>query len=604
MRRASAGTDFTMFRPVLLLSAVTAALASPIKHAPNAQYDYIVVGGGTSGLVIANRLSENANVSVLVIEAGDSVLHNPNVTAVDGYGLAFGSDIDWQYQTVNQTYGGKSPQVMRAGKALSGTSAINGMAYTRAEDVQIDAWQQIGNEGWTWDSLFPYYLQSENLTIPSRSQRLEGATFNASYNGEQGPLTVGFGAIPANNLTATLNATFHGLGVPWSYDVNGGKMRGINIYPSTINLDANVREDAARAYYWPVASRPNLHLLLNTFANRIVWRGEARKGDVTAAGVEFSSANGTTTVVTARQEVIISAGSLKSPGILELSGIGNAALLKKHNITVQVNLPTVGENLQDQTNAHTEAATYSELTGTKYVVYPNVYDVYGNETISVAQAIRKQIGHYANATAEVSGGVMKASDLKDLFEVQYDLIFNQRVPIAEILYYPGTGATLASESWTLLPFARGNVHIASADPTAMPTINPNYYMFDWDLDSQIAVAKYIRDSFAAAPLGHLVKGMATPAPDVVAQDASDAEWKAWLFDGNYRSNFHPVGTAAMMPREKGGVVDTKLKVYGTTNVRVVDASVLPYQVCGHLVSTLYAVAERAAYLIKDESAFF
>ncbi|OJJ99629.1 hypothetical protein ASPACDRAFT_1888314 [Aspergillus aculeatus ATCC 16872] len=591
-----------MFRPFVLLSALTAALASPIAHASQAEYDYIVIGGGTSGLVIANRLSENANVSVLVIEAGDSVLHNANVTAVDGYGLAFGTGIDWQYQTVNQTYGGKSQMVMRAGKALSGTSAINGMAYTRAEDVQIDAWQQIGNRGWTWDSLFPYYLQSENLTIPTRSQRLDGATFNTSYNGEQGPLTVGWGEIPTNNLTATINATFQGLGVPWSEDVNGGKMRGINIYPATINVAANVREDAARAYYWPVAARPNLHLLLNTFANRLIWQDEAPKGEaVTAAGVELTTANGTTTVVTARQEVIISAGSLKSPAILELSGIGNATLLHKHNISVQVDLPAVGENLQDQTNTHAEAATHATLAGTKYVVYPDIYDVYGNETAAVAASLRKKLDDYAHAAAAVSHGVITPAHLKELFEVQYDLIFTQRVPIAEILYYPGGSASISSESWTLLPFARGNVHIASADPAAMPAINPNFYMFDWDLDSQIAVSRYIRETFHAQPLQGLVEGVTVPP---LEDDASDEEWKAWLLDGNYRSNFHPVGTAAMMPREKGGVVDPSLKVYGTRNVRVVDASVLPFQVCGHLTSTLYAVAERAAELIKQESALF
>ncbi|KJK77220.1 hypothetical protein H634G_07527 [Metarhizium anisopliae BRIP 53293] len=593
-----------MFRPLVLLSTLTATLACPTRQIKTAsKYDYIVIGGGTSGLVIANRLSEDRNVSVLVIEAGKSVLNNANVTDVDGYGLAFGTDIDWQYKSVNQTYGGNKELVFRAGKAVAGTSAINGMAYTRAEDVQIDAWQTIGNEGWTWEKLLPYYLQSEKLTIPSQSQVSKGASYNASLHGKSGPLDVGFFDIPDNDLTGVLNTTMNGLGIPWVEDVNGGKMRGFNIFPSTINVAANVREDAARAYYWPVASRQNLHLLVDTFVNRIIWQDKANNSDhVTASGVEVTLANGTTSVVSANREVIVSAGALKSPGILELSGIGDATLLEKHEIPVQVNLPTVGENLQDQTNAQSGAAIKANMTSATHVVYPNVYDIYGNQTDSLALSMQKKIKDYARATAEVSNGIMKASDLEALFQVQYDLIFKQRTPIAEILYSARGDNAISSEYWTLLPFARGNVHISSSDPTAMPIINPNFFMLDWDLDSMIAVAKYIRTSFSAGPLGKLVEGVTIPDPAVVGDDASDAAWKKWLLDGHYRSNFHPVGTAAMMPREKGGVVDNKLKVYGTSNVRVVDASILPYQVCGHLTSTLYAMAELTAELIKHDSA--
>ncbi|BCR95033.1 GMC family oxidoreductase [Aspergillus luchuensis] len=592
-----------MLRSLTLLGALSTALAAPSTRHSGSQYDYIVVGGGTSGLVVANRLSENPNVSVLIIEAGGSVLNNSNVTDVDGYGLAFGTDIDWQYETTNQSYAGNAPQVLRAGKALSGTSAINGMAYTRAEDVQVDAWQTIGNEGWTWDSLFPYYRKSENLTVPTASQRARGATYDPNANGEEGPLSVAWPDIPANNLTNTLNATFQGLGVPWTEDVNGGKMRGFNVYPSTIDYTAYVREDAARAYYWPIASRPNLHLMLDTFVNRLVWKNGGSQGNATAAGVEITSSNGTISVIGASQEVIISAGSLKSPGILELSGIGNRDILERYNISVRVDLPTVGENLQDQTNAGLGASTTPGLTGTKTVVYPNIYDVLGNDTLAVAQSVRRQLKQWANETAKVSSGTMKAEDLEALFQLQYDLIFKDKITIAEILYYPGSTSSISAQYWALMPFARGYVHIGSADPTAKPIINPNYYKFDWDLTSQIAVAKYVRKTFQAAPLANLVTEETNPGFEAVAANGSEEDWKAWLLT-QYRSNFHPVGTAAMMPKDKGGVVSDRLTVYGTSNVRVVDASVLPFQVCGHLVSTLYAVAERASDLIKADSGLF
>ncbi|KAL4888773.1 alcohol oxidase [Aspergillus ambiguus] len=592
-----------MFGKLSFLSALSLAATGPWSNSISTKYDYIVVGGGTSGLAVANRLSEDLNVNVLIIEAGDSVLNNPNVTNVDGFGYAFGTDIDWQYKSTNQTYGGNLSQVLRAGKALGGTSAINGMCYTRAEDVQIDAWEAIGNEGWTWENLFPYYLKSENFTVPSKSQASLGASYNASFHGHDGIVDIAFTHIKSNNLTTYLNQTYRGMGLSWAEDVNSGKMRGFSMFPSTINYEEYVREDAARAYYWPYKSRGSLHVLLNTFANRILWTRESRDDHVTASGVEITSSNGTVSVIDVQKEVIISAGALKTPGILELSGIGNPSVLAKHNISVQVDLPTVGENLQDQVNSHMEAMSNVSISGGTTVAYPDVYDIFGDETESVAQKIRENLKQYAAETAKVNGDVMKASDLEHLFEVQHDLIFKGKVPIAEVLNYPGSEKSVSAEFWALLPFARGSVHISSANPREFPVINPNYFMFDWDLQSYVAVAKYIRRAFETYPLASIVRE-SSPGYDVVSQNASEESWKNWAFDGNYRSNFHPVGTAGMMPRALGGVVNEHLTVYGTTNVRVVDASALPFQISGHLVSTLYALAERAADFIKTDAARF
>nr|BBE38580.1 FAD-dependent glucose dehydrogenase [Aspergillus bisporus]BBE38581.1 FAD-dependent glucose dehydrogenase [synthetic construct] len=592
-----------MIRVFAFLSAFSAALAAPVASSAAVKYDYVIVGGGTSGLVIANRLSENENVSVLVIEAGDSVLNNVNVTDVNGYGRAFGTAIDWQYESVPQIYGGNSTQVLRAAKALGGTSTINGMSFTRAEDVQIDAWETIGNDGLTWNNLWPYYMKSENFTIPTEQQQLAGAAYNPEYHSETGPVKIAFSNFPPSNVTTFVNETMQSFGVPWSPDVNGGKMRGFSVFPLTLDYENYVRDDAARAYYWPFEARPNLHVLLNTFAYRIVWTGAVSNGQVTASGVEVTFANGTVGVVGANQEVIVSAGALKTPGILELSGIGNPPILADNNIAVQVNLPTVGENLQDQITSTMGASGFEDITGAKTVVYANVHDIFGDDAESFAKSVANNIPQYAKQIATVSGNTMTAKNLQTLFNVQYDLIFNQNISIAEILYIPTGTKALNSLYWGLLPFARGNVHISSSDPKAMPVINPNYFMFDWDTDSQVAIAKYIRKSWETAPLKTLIQDETLPGYGAVPQGASDDEWKQWLIS-TYRSNFHPVGTAAMMPREIGGVVDVNHTVYGTTNVRVVDASVLPFQVCGHLVSTLYAEAERVADLIKASSPLY
>lgn len=496
------------------------------------------------------------------------------------------------------------------------------MAYTRAEDIQIDAWQTIGNDGWTWDSLLPYYLKSENLTAPTTEQAARGASYDADVHGYDGDLLVGWATIAENNLTATLNQTLNGLGVPWTADVNGGKMRGFNVFPSTIDYANYVREDAARAYYWPVAAaRDNLHVLTNTFVNRITWANSTKCGSAQAAGVEVTQADGSVATIAVQREVVLSAGALKSPGILELSGVGSPAVLAQHDIPVRVVLPAVGENLQDQANTDMGAdTTAADLAGTKTVIYPDVYDLFAaNETEALRQRLGASLAQYANDTAAANGGVMKPADLQDLFQVQLDLIFTGRAPVAEILFYPGGGAALSSEYWSLLPFSRGSVHIGSAEPAAMPVINPNYFMLGFDTEMHVAVAKYIRKIFQSAPLSDNIQEETAPGQSVLSATATDEEWEQWLMNGNCkycvispdrtdlfsnpslldRSNFHPVGTAAMMPRDIGGVVNEKFQVYGTKNVRVVDASVLPYQVCGHLTSTLYAVSERAADIIKN-----
>jgi choline dehydrogenase-like flavoprotein len=196
------------------------------------------------------------------------------------------------------------------------------MTYVRAEKAQIDSWADLGNPGWNWDNLFPYYLKSESFDVPTPAQLAAGASYEAVDHSESGLLKVGYPyGLLNGSLHETVIYTWANLGIPHNLDVNGGSVRGFTVWQSTLDRETNVREDAARAYYYPFQNRPNLHVYLNTTANRITWKN---CGGVVADGVEVTYQNGTVGTLSASKEVILSAGSLRSPAILELSGIGNS----------------------------------------------------------------------------------------------------------------------------------------------------------------------------------------------------------------------------------------------------------------------------------------
>jgi choline dehydrogenase-like flavoprotein len=200
------------------------------------------------------------------------------------------------------------------------------MTYLRAEAAQIDAWEQIGNQGWSWESLMPYYKKSEYIQEPSISQLLRGASFDPKTHGTSGPLAVGWtDNMMGEEVISSINRTLEVLGLPLNEEPNAGSMRGLTVFPKTIEQADNVREDAGRAYYWPVSRRPNLDIFLESFVEKIIWHPESENQDSgrTASGVVFVGRNGTRSTILANREVILSAGSLRSPLLLEQSGVGN-----------------------------------------------------------------------------------------------------------------------------------------------------------------------------------------------------------------------------------------------------------------------------------------
>ncbi|KAL9622538.1 MAG: hypothetical protein Q9160_003035 [Pyrenula sp. 1 TL-2023] len=570
------------------------------SSAAQSTFDYIIIGGGTSGLAVANRLSERANITVAVIEPGGDQRYNPNVTSVDGFTSAFNTSIDWSYRSAPQGSAGNRELTYYAGKALGGTSTINGMTYIRGEVAQFDAWEAIGNQGWNWINLLPYYRKSEAFYPPTLAQQEAGSSYIAECHGFGGPVTVGNPYDLANgSFFDVALSSWQRLGQPENLDLNSGHVQGFATWPQTLNRTANVRQDAARAYYYPIENRPNLVVIRGT-ANKILWK-EVDCGDpIHAEAVELTEMDGNVKSIRATREVILSAGAFRSPAILELSGVGNPKILSRLGIDIQLSNPAVGESLQDQpANLFTYQLTNETgIEGfTPWANFATANDLFGDQTSEIANYTRHQLHSWAVRVANSSDGAVNATALEYLFRVQHNLIFRQNVPCVEMLLDVTHNASL-TPFWNLLPFSRGSVHIASTDPLSYPIIDPNFLSLDWETDIQAAIARTIRKFWGTQPIRNYGVVETSPGLSVVPLNATDSQWERYI-KSTVSPNYHPLGSASMLPRELGGVVDSNLTVYGTSNVRVVDASVLPFQPSGHLTSTLYAVAERISDVIKD-----
>ncbi|KAL4871190.1 hypothetical protein BDV12DRAFT_194553 [Aspergillus spectabilis] len=521
---------------------ITPAIASDSK--PD-RFNFVIIGGGTAGLAVANRLSEIPDLIVAVIEAGEDEGNNPNVTSVEGFGggTGFNTHIDWLYETTEQTHAGGRQLEYHSGKAWGGTSTINGMTYIRAEDAQIDAWERVGNTGWNWTSLWPYHLKSEQFGSPSQAQLAVGASYMESYHGRTGPVNVAYQYGLHNGSFASLvNHAWQNLGMSFNPDVSGGNLRGF-------------------------FNRPNL-AIIRGHVDRISW-ADTKGSRALADGVEYTAPDGSVKILYAKKEVIVAAGSVRSPAILELSGVGNPKIMEQLDIPVKVPLPSVGEKGLEQPNSFMMYSSNSTFDGfVPYVTYMTASDILGPETQTISAQIASQLKSWAAQIAEDSGHAISASAIEQLYQVQHDLIFNHDVPFVEILT-TALGENVGSAFFILLPFSRGSVHINSADSSDYPSVNPNYFQINWDLILQRKVAQTVAKFWHTNPVHSLVGQRLEPPISDLPSNATDEVWDNWVIS-SFTANHHLLGTTVMLPRELGGVVDSNLVVYGTQNVRVVD----------------------------------
>ncbi|KAK7627070.1 hypothetical protein BKA81DRAFT_50296 [Phyllosticta paracitricarpa] len=687
-----------MFSQLALLLAVSLpSLARPINDTILDEYDYIIVGGGASGLTVANRLTEDSSVTVLVLEAGPSDQNeewirvpyfmgndpSPPADALSGH-----LDYDWNFGTEEQTSLDGATRHYPLGRGIGGGTLINGLLWNRGNAGDYDEWETLGNDGWNWDNMLQYFEKSEKFTTDVTAS--DASTYSipatdASVHGTSGPVNVSFQQYfyPATqNVYAALNE----LGVPTdSSDPNNGESAGNSFLPMALDPTSRTRSDARRALYDPVSSRDNLYisngqfvtklnienvvqpaneatvhatsrgqgdhpgLKLNTLVNvlsknvnifnlmpvgslkelfglRKVKRSPPRpmpkreKKEKRAlpnfriTGVEYGTdAGATRRNIAARREVILAAGAIHTPLLLQLSGIGDESFLSSMNVTTAVDLPGVGNNYQD----HFQIATYAPYGNNSFPIcesygadsaadVANREEFYSSHTgpwtagapNGVAfPSLKSMSSNYSSIASSAQGqtsGQYLAENLDDTVIAGYEKqkailvanLQNENRSQFEILNDNAGHLTYS----VMRPFGRGQVRIRSRNPFDTPVIDPRYGSNPIDLQFFMEALRFNSRLQATNAMSELQPSESYPT---AAQVADDAQLMTLIKQAIF-TEYHPTGTASMMPLDLGGVVDARLKVYGTQNLRIVDGSVMPMIPAAHLQACIYGVAEKVS----------
>ena len=526
-------------------------------------YDIVIVGGGSAGCVLATRLSEHEDCRVCLIEAGGRDWH-PFYHVPAGFAKMTKGIGSWGWSTVPQKHLDGRSLIYTQAKVIGGGSTINAQVYTRGNALDYDEWRQLGCEGWGYEDVLPYFRKAER-----------NDTHEDRYHGTEGPLGVSRPAAALPICDAFLEAA-ESLGIPRNPDLAGENQEGVGYYQLT---QSNARRSsAAIAYLRPALRRPNLDLRLNAQVLRL----ETDKGRAT--GVVIADGTGES-VIRADTEVVVSSGSIGSPKLLMLSGIGPADHLRSHGLTIACEHPGVGSNLQD----HLDFCTIAECTG------EHTYDKYARpfwSAVAGARYLLTRKGPVASSLFE-TGGFWYVEEGARSPDIQFHLGLGSGIE-AGIARMERDGVTLNSAY--MRPRSRGTVRLASANPSDRPLIDPNYWSDMHDRDMAVRGLKLAQKILAAAPLAPYVSREVLPGPEV----RTDEDYFAYAA-AMAKTDHHPSGTCRM-GSDPDAVVTPRLSFNGIDGLRVVDASIMPRLISSNTNAATIMIAEKAADMIKADHA--
>ncbi|KAJ6565228.1 hypothetical protein DFH09DRAFT_1474654 [Mycena vulgaris] len=531
---------------------------------------YVVVGGGTAGLVVATRLSEDSANTVIVLEAGSDGFNNPNIgnLSLSSIQSLPGSSVDWNYTSLPLTFASNQIINMTRGRVLGGSSALNGALITRPNKIDLNLWElAFGAIGWNWNTISAAIKKAEHFSATP------GLTSILAFHGTTGPIFDSQQTPVGNVWVQGVVPAVLAAGGTESIDPNGGDARGIYYTPKAM-FPNSTRSYSANSYYEPNAGRPNLHVMVNVTVSRILW-GNSKNGKAVATGVEYINAAGEKLTVNG-DRVILSAGVFGTPQVLELSGVGNPTIINPLGISTVVNLPAVGENLSEQPTTIYLAAFASGITDTG-VQLPNNF-----ESPRTLLSSTEWITAFTLLQTAPPG-------LSDAAHKAVIALFLSNSPIVEFMGFPTPShAGLIFLPILLHPMSRGSSHIVSANATAAPSFDLALIQSPFDLYILTKAIQRARRFASQAPLtpflaGELLPGAAITTDAQFSQYVKDSMGVAW----------HPLGTAAI-----GSVVDANLRVKGTTNVFVADGSIIPIQPSSHPSAIIYGIGEQAAAMLK------
>lgn len=528
------------------------------------RFDYVIVGAGSAGCVLANRLSADPRNRVLLLEAGGEDT-NPWIHIPLGYGKLFvDPKVNWMFQTTPQPHLDDRIINQPRGKVLGGSSSINGLVYVRGQAEDFDGWRDLGNVGWGFEDVLPYFRKAED--------QARGAD---EFHGQGGPLPVSDQGSP-HPLCDAFVAAAQQAGHPRNDDFNGRTQEGAGYYQTTSRR--GLRVSSAVAYLRPVRRRPNLTVVTRAHTTRLIFDGRR------CTGVEFSR-DGRPGTAQAGHEVILSAGAIGSPQLLQLSGVGPASLLAQHAIPVVHDLPGVGADLQDHLQVRmvlkcTRSITFND----------DMRSAWRMAGVGLNFALNRK--GPLTVSAGYAGAFLKTDPTLALPDTQIHFINFSTTKMGDRLHdYSGFTASACQ----LRPESRGTLKIVSPDPFVAPAIDPNYLATETDRRVTVGGLKVLRDIMRQPAIAPFIDHEVEPGLDC----ASDKDLLAYC-RARGSTIYHPTCTARM-GNDAGAVVDARLRVRGIGGLRVVDGSIMPFVLSGNTHAGIVTIAEKAADMILEDA---